>query len=294
MLIELTRKCNEMCTHCMVDATPDGPHMSLDIFKNALDFAVFNKIKAISITGGEPTLHPEFFKFMRFMLNKLGFYECGILLESNGWWINNDDMKTRISKLLEHPCIIKMQISTSKKYYPNYEKIMSHQKDFESLSEKIFFTHDWQGVDTHLKYMGRAKNIMKKEDATGLPNCMNFVSYALNFSNLGIPKLQHNISTLCNFALLRGKLCAPEIKVNGDISICEGSCAPVLISLKDWKPWNNVKLSQELFYKILSFVPCNQCGTFKNMSKEQCEAFDKYRAQLGLEPKFMEKWEKLI
>lgn len=199
--------CNENCSHCMVNATPDGPHMSASTFVKALHFAKFNKQKIISISGGEPTLHPEFFKLMNILFTTIKNMEVGVVLESNGWWIEDENMKNRISRILDNDQVLGMQISTNKKYYPNYEKIMSHQRDFENLHSKIKFTADWQGVDTHLKYMGRAKNLMKKEDVTGLPNCMNWVSYALNLNNLLIPKIMHNVATLGDIAIARNKVC---------------------------------------------------------------------------------------
>lgn len=175
--------CNEKCIHCMVNALPDGPYMKSATFAKALDFGLLNKLKIFSISGGEPTLHPEFFKLMHFMFTVIKNKEVGVLLESNGWWIEDKKMCERISKLMDHPQVLGMQISTNKKYYPNYEWTMSHREDYEKLHSKIKFTADWQGVDTHLRYMGRGKNILNKDDATGFPNCMNWVSYALNLNN---------------------------------------------------------------------------------------------------------------
>lgn len=38
MLLQLTTKCNEGCTHCMVDAKPCGEDMSLEILENAIRY----------------------------------------------------------------------------------------------------------------------------------------------------------------------------------------------------------------------------------------------------------------
>ena len=285
--------CNEKCTHCMVNALPDGLHMKSATFAKALDFGLLNKLKIFSISGGEPTLHPEFFKLMHFMFTIIKNKEVGVLLESNGWWIEDKKMCERISKLLDHPQVLGMQISTNKKYYPNYEWTMSHREDYEKLHSKIKFTADWQGVDTHLRYMGRGKNIMNKDDATGFPNCMNWVSYALNLNNFGIPRNKQCVQAIGEIAIMRGKVCTPYITYDGRISICEGDCVPSLISLDDWFVHTSRKLSDEMFKKILDFIPCNKCGTFKNMSQEMCYKFDNLREQFGLPRKFEEAWLKL-
>lgn len=291
MLIEITRMCNEKCTHCMISATPDGPHMKFDTFTKAVSFALVNKIRVISISGGEPTLHPEFFKMVRYLLNSIKGKEVIVILESNGWWIEDKKLCDRIAKLMNDPQIVGMQISTNKNFYPNYEFTMSHQKDFESLHPKIKFTHDWQGVDTKLRYMGRGKNIMKKSDAKGMPNCMNFVSYALNLNNLGIPKLKHNIKTLTEIGIARAKTCTPYINISGEVSICEGDCVPALISIKNVTSRQHIeKLSQEMFRKILDFIPCNKCGSFVNMSQDMCQKMDDFREQFGLPRKFEDAW----
>lgn len=290
MLIEITRRCNEMCKHCMVTALPDGENMTFATFTKAINFALYNKIRVISISGGEPTLHPSFGKMMNLLFTLTKDKQVAIVLESNGWWIEDEKWCERIKRILDNPQVFGLQISTNKKYYPNYERIMSHESDFTNLHPKVKFTHDWQGVDTHLRYMGRATLLMKKSDATGLPNCMNWVSYALNLNNLGVPKLQQNIHTLSEFALLRAKTCSPYVQYNGKVTICEGDLIPSLIDLKDWYAHTAQKLSEELFQKILSFVPCNKCGTFKNMTQEQCKTFDSYRQQYGLEPKFEKAW----
>ncbi len=57
--IEVTNACNRDCIHCLRDKLEPKEHLSLDIFKEILDHASNYGITHISLTGGEPTLHPS-------------------------------------------------------------------------------------------------------------------------------------------------------------------------------------------------------------------------------------------
>lgn len=64
----LTRSCNLACSHCYVSAEPGlGGHMSLDVFGRILDFLSVNRIDDVRLTGGEPTVHPQFDEMLRLL-----------------------------------------------------------------------------------------------------------------------------------------------------------------------------------------------------------------------------------
>jgi MoaA/NifB/PqqE/SkfB family radical SAM enzyme len=56
--VEITNACNRDCIHCLRDKQEPREHLPLDIFKEILDHAKNYGITQISLTGGEPTLHP--------------------------------------------------------------------------------------------------------------------------------------------------------------------------------------------------------------------------------------------
>lgn len=65
MYIQITTVCNMACPHCIFACSPQkkGEHMSRVIFKKALAYA--NAIgSAVTLGGGEPTLHPEFWAYL--------------------------------------------------------------------------------------------------------------------------------------------------------------------------------------------------------------------------------------
>jgi len=59
--INIGYKCNQVCTHCHVDAGPNRSEMmSDDIIKLIPKVIKANNIKMLDITGGAPELHPKF------------------------------------------------------------------------------------------------------------------------------------------------------------------------------------------------------------------------------------------
>ena len=59
--INIGYKCNQACSHCHVDASPNRTEMmSDDIIKLVPKVIKANNIKLLDITGGAPELHPKF------------------------------------------------------------------------------------------------------------------------------------------------------------------------------------------------------------------------------------------
>jgi radical SAM/Cys-rich protein len=60
--INITKLCNQACTHCHVDSSPRRKEMmSEEVMDRCLEIMAENpEIKALDITGGAPELHPSF------------------------------------------------------------------------------------------------------------------------------------------------------------------------------------------------------------------------------------------
>ncbi len=66
-LIEITDRCNLTCPTCYAESSPHfGNHRSLDEVKAMLDLIVANEGNpdVVQISGGEPTIHPQFFEIL--------------------------------------------------------------------------------------------------------------------------------------------------------------------------------------------------------------------------------------
>lgn len=66
-VIEITDRCNLTCPTCYAGSSPTyGRHRTLDEVKKMLDTIVANEKEpdVVQISGGEPTLHPQFFEIL--------------------------------------------------------------------------------------------------------------------------------------------------------------------------------------------------------------------------------------
>lgn len=66
-LIEVTDRCNLTCPTCYAESSPYfGNHRSLEEIKRMLDLIVANEGEpdVVQLSGGEPTIHPQFFEIL--------------------------------------------------------------------------------------------------------------------------------------------------------------------------------------------------------------------------------------
>ncbi len=81
IVVELTDRCNLRCGHC-IDARHGGHgELPLSLVDRLLDQAKPNGFDELSFTGGEPTLHRQFFEILAHAAN--AGYTFGFV--SNGW-----------------------------------------------------------------------------------------------------------------------------------------------------------------------------------------------------------------
>ena len=60
MLLQITTRCNMRCKHCFLSATGTGMDMSCALIKSdIIKKMTESKVKKVTLTGGEPLLHPD-------------------------------------------------------------------------------------------------------------------------------------------------------------------------------------------------------------------------------------------
>ena len=90
-LIEITDRCNLTCPTCYAMSSPHyGRHRSLEEIERMLDIIVENEGEpdVVQISGGEPTIHPEFFNVLDVAKSKPIRH---LMINTNGIRIANDD-----------------------------------------------------------------------------------------------------------------------------------------------------------------------------------------------------------
>lgn len=90
VLLQITERCNLRCIHCFVSAMNKGINLE---FEDIRDYIVpilqKNKVRKITLTGGEPMCHPDFMEIVKLLHDK-GFH---ITVCTNGVLINEKKMK---------------------------------------------------------------------------------------------------------------------------------------------------------------------------------------------------------
>lgn len=84
--IEITSKCNERCMHCYIPHEKKVNHMQTDLFYSILNQCRDMKLLHLTLTGGEPMLHPNFLGFIR----ECRLYNMSVNVLSNLTLLNDE------------------------------------------------------------------------------------------------------------------------------------------------------------------------------------------------------------
>lgn len=149
--IEVTRKCNMKCPHCL---RGDAENVSIDI--NYLEYFLKNfrgcTIKELLLTGGEPTLEPKIVSEILYLLYKYDVNPYYISIITNGKGISKEFIDI-INYWRSKNLTISVQVSLDK-----YHSVLS-TKDIKNIEElnatgKYVNSHIYKIVS-----LGRAKNL---------------------------------------------------------------------------------------------------------------------------------------
>lgn len=150
----LGKRCNYNCTYCppsIHDFT--SPHTDLSILERTVDkLCEIGKPIRISLTGGEPTVHPyienllEYFKFKGI---------SWVNLTSNGsrpsrWYLQNEFFFNHLIFSLH--------------FEENWQRVVKNINEYYDETERDFFVN----VMAHHKYMKEVKDVVKSFDDKGI------------------------------------------------------------------------------------------------------------------------------
>jgi|APSaa5957512622_1039677.scaffolds.fasta_scaffold78916_1 hypothetical protein len=231
MLIRITNKCTMGCSHCMVDATPEGEHMAFSTFLQCLTFACKIGSQMVFLTGGEPTLHPELVGMLGLIRDK-GLQP---LLTSNGLFLSEMTVKERDDIL---GGVDSVQVTNDPRYYPRRVERPAHPKVYYEDTLRM------------MSPFGRA--VTNGLECTRLaPMCFNLRSAVRQIGGLSESLL---------FLRGHGKFCTPAINVDGTIVAGEApSCHPI------GTVWDEL----ETIAANIRTMTCAKCGLVDNLTPEQ-------------------------
>jgi len=235
MLIKITNKCNNTCTHCMDDANMEGVHMSDETVETLK--ALIKEVKPLflQISGGEPTLHPKWIDIC-LEFKKLAY----VILETNGWWLGDKEKEYEIKKLAEQGVLV--QIRTHPDYYPDYEKTIQHSTRVENWKNVELFDDE-----VYLYPLGRAQtNKLKPDPKCSRPFCMNcFLIVKQGAAS--------TFKELVNYLHGIRKFCKPLIDADGSIKAGESTLCRTIGSVDN---------PDSVIENLKKGKPCNKCGLF--------------------------------
>ena len=210
----------------MIDATPEGQHMTLGVFADVIDFVKRNQLMMLMLSGGEPLEHPEFFKIMEMAQES----ELLLIILSNGMFLADDKLRKAVLDLG-----VMIQVTNDSRYYPQTINEVEHPL--------LGYEHQIHSITS----LGRAKT---NDIATSrlAPMCFNMRSIVRNTGDFA--------SSIMALRSL-GKMCTPSINIDGSISIGETVHCCRIGTVKS-------PLS-ELVANLRDIKECNKCGLEDNL-----------------------------
>jgi len=191
----LGKRCNYDCTYCPSSIHDNhSPHTDINILESTVDqLCKLDKPLRISLTGGEPCVHPDIEDLLDYMKRKNVFW---INLTTNGtrgyrWYLDNEMFFNHLVCSLHFEHEYTRIVDTILKYYDETEKdffvnVMAHHnyipqvksvvKKFNELGIKyairrIRWTEGDHNVFDDLRYNGKDLEWILSNDATAKPNC---------------------------------------------------------------------------------------------------------------------------
>jgi len=232
----------------MENAIPEGKHMSLELFKKALDFSDRLEIlarkggyKLILISGGECSENPELVPMIEEII-KRGLSPA---ILTNGMWLANKKLRQSILRP-EWPELF-VQVTNDPRFYPKKPPIVDDPR----------ITY----VDSllHMIPLGRFKGQTHGEIPTRRgPSSFNLRSLTRHFSDVRTAIAYLRLKVM-DRSLLTGH-CTPSITHGGGVVAGE-SIACFQIGTVESKP-------EEITHNLRK-MKCNQCGLVDGLSTEQ-------------------------
>lgn len=253
MLVLLTEKCQAACNHCFESATMKDSDMSEEVFKNLLQFISNTKPKVVTLSGGEMTLHKNYFQFVKELV--VLFPQTMFILETNGLsLLDNEQIRKDTISLLNYPNVPFMQLRSVDGHYPTHRRILDNADSLSKIHHKISVITEPLAAQVYP--LGRGKKLTKPEEYKNLSLCFKLFINGKQFQ-------YSTFSQFINQHHQTGTFCTPLIDVRGDIHAGETKYCSVIGNIKD---------SQEtLANNIRNFKPCKGCGVVNSREKLQAK-----------------------
>ena len=227
------------CSHCMVEATPDGEHMSEQTFADALSFSTNYDPYLLFISGGEPTDHPQFIDFLKLAKKYKDTDRVAmVLVASNGMFLEDESYTKEILSVG-----VPFQISNDPRFYPHKIKIVEHKL--------LTYENNLRLVSPIGRAITNKLDIQRQS-----PLCFNLRSLCRNYGSFNF-SIKHLRSIM--------KMCIPSINIDGSVVAGEApSCYK----------FGTVNSTEEELTSSLNKMKCGRCGLHKNLTGQHATLWD--------------------
>lgn len=249
MLVMITNRCNEGCPHCLEGSHPEGGMMDRYTLYKAAAFARYLGCKVVTVSGGEPTLHPNMFAYCK-MLNDM---KMSFSIVSNGTWSITDD-REKIERQIRRMCadfkyFVAMQVYTNKLFYKDYDAIKAQKPYFDSFGGKVIFE---ESQIRSMQDLGRARtNELAQKMCDESPyhmSCLNATLAAKQIDNPSRYGREMEMRTM--------QFCHPMVDYLGNVHLSESWYCPSVGNVtKD--------LFDNIWWNIRLYQPCGQCKGYR-------------------------------
>ena len=246
------------CPHCMQKSTENGHHMTEKVFRKAIDFGIWSGAWTYNVSGGEPTEHPEFERFIDILSDALDQVQLGpsekpiFTVESNGEWVRDIQKTNAVKRILKKKNLGGFQVSSFKGLYKNYDFIQKYKSKIKALSPRMFIADE--GIIS-MQDLGRAATsdypMIRKAIAENKHHvsCLNGCLASKQTSNIR----DMSFSMFCH-----NQHCKPFVDWKGNVHWSESICCPSygnVVADKFETIWENLQKA----------VPCGKCSLYKNL-----------------------------
>jgi MoaA/NifB/PqqE/SkfB family radical SAM enzyme len=191
----LGKRCNYDCSYCPSSIHDSySPHTPIDVLERTVDrLCALEKPLRISLTGGEPAVHPDIEDLFDYFKRKDVYW---VNLTTNGtrsaqWYLHNEMFYNHLVFSLHFEHDWKRVLHTINQFYDSTERdffvnIMAHheymddvrtvvsqftQKGIKFAVRRIRWTDGDHNIFDDLKYDGKDLQWLLDMDATAKPNC---------------------------------------------------------------------------------------------------------------------------
>lgn len=237
----LGKRCNYDCSYCPSSIHDNfSPHVDINLLEQSVDnLCDLGKLLRISLTGGEPCVHPDIENFLEYLKRKNVSW---INVTTNGtrgyrWYLDNEFFFNHLVFSLHFEFDYTRIVDTILKYYDSTEReffvnVMAHQdyipqvktvvKKFDDLGIKyavrrIRWTEGDHNIFDDLKYHGSDLEWILSKDATAKPNVIVDGQYEMHANDIIKKHLNQFKGWSCNAGI-------ESLMINWDGEVHRATC----------------------------------------------------------------------